>query len=88
MTTITLTETRQVLKDGTKTVFINSEVKAEKEITEEHYNNYIESAPFFRRLGGTETLTKNYTSAGYKVVKMVSKNPDRTEKVIREFNFK
>ena len=85
---ITLKETRFTLKDGTKTVFIVAEDKETREITEEHYNNYIESAPFFRRLGGSETLTRGYTSAGYKVVKMVSKSPCKTEKVIREFNFK
>ena len=85
---ITLTQTRQVLKDGTKTVYIDSQVEPEKEITEEYYNNYVDSAPFFRRLGGSETLTRGYTCQGYKVVKMVSKSPDRTEKVIRTFNFK
>jgi len=85
---ITLTQTHQVLKDGTKTVYIDSQVEPEKEITEEHYNNYVDSAPFFRRLGGSETLTRGYTCQGYKVVKMVSKSPDRTEKVIRTFNFK
>lgn len=85
---ITLTETRQILKDGTKTVYIDSEVKPVKEITEEHYTNYVESAPFFRRLGGVVTLTRGYTCQGYKVVKIVSKSPDRTEKVIRVFNFK
>ena len=85
---ITLTQTHQVLKDGTKTVYIDSQVEPEKEITEEHYNNYVESAPFFRSLGGSETLTRGYTCQGYKVVKVVSKSPDRTEKVIRTFNFK
>lgn len=85
---ITLTQTNQVLKDGTKTVFITEEVLSEKEISEEVYNNYITSAPFFRGLGGSETLTKGYTSAGYKVVKIVSKNPSKDVKTIREFNFK
>ena len=85
---ITLTQTNQVLKDGTKTVFITEEVSSEKEISEEVYNNYITSAPFFRGLGGSETLTKGYTSSGYKVVKIVSKNPSKDVKTIREFNFK
>lgn len=84
---ITLKETRLELKDGTKTVYIVTEEKPSTEITEDHYNNFIESAPFFRSLGGSETLTKGYTCEGYKVVKIVSKAPCKTEKVIREFDF-
>lgn len=83
---IILTENRQAKKLGTKTVYITTETK-ENEITEEQYNNYLSSCSFFRRLGGSETVTKSYTSRGYKPVKLVSVSPDRSEKVIREFKF-
>ena len=83
---ITLNTVRSELKEGTKTVFVQTSNESEV-ITEQVYNNYVTSAPFMRRLGGSETLTKNYTSAGYKVCKIVSKNPSRDEKVERTFNF-
>tara|TARA_R110002020_G_C15822763_1_gene733313 strand:+ start:49 stop:312 length:264 start_codon:yes stop_codon:yes gene_type:complete len=82
---IQLTEERYTLKPGTKTVYLLDETKTE-ELTEEHYDNYITSAPFFRRLGGSETLTRSYTSAGYRVTRIVSKSPDRETKVVRDFD--
>lgn len=84
---ITLKETRLELKEGTKTVFTITEEKPSIEITKDQYNNYVESAPFYRRLGGSETLTRAYTCQGYKVVKIVSRSPCKTEKIIREFDF-
>lgn len=83
---IILTENRQSKKLGTQTVYTTVETKI-KEITEEQYNNYITSCPFFRRLGGSETITKSYTSGGYKPVKLVSVSPDKETKVIRQFKF-
>jgi hypothetical protein len=46
-----------------------------------------DSVGFFRRLGGTETLVKGYTCAGYNPVKLTSTNPDKTAKTIRTFNY-
>ena len=82
----TLTTTKYELKDGTKTVYIET-TQSEEGFTEESYNNIVESAPFFRRLGGSETLTRCYTSQGYKVYRLVSKSPCKTMKTIREFNW-
>jgi hypothetical protein len=61
-----------------------------KEIDLETYNNIVskETLQYFRRLGGTETATKNYTSMGYNVVKLSSISPDKTMKTIREFEIK
>jgi hypothetical protein len=42
---------------------------------------------FFRSLGGSETATRGYTSRGYKVVRLVSTNPWKSERTIREFDF-
>ena len=83
---ITLNEKRYELKAGTKTVFKLIEEET-REITEEYYDNFVNSAPFFRRLGGSEFLVRGYTARGYRVVSMTSKNPERTAKVIRDFDF-
>lgn len=62
----------------------------EKAITEEQYNNITndDTLRWFRRLGGSETAQRCYTSKGYVVFKLISTSPCKTEKVIREFNFK
>ena len=84
--TIKMITTNYALKNGTKTSWLVTESELTN-ITDEQYNNIIEAAPFFRRLGGSETLTREYTSAGFKVVKLVSKSPDRTLKTVRDFYF-
>lgn len=85
-TIITMTKTTYNLKEGTKTVFVQAE-KETKQVSEEQYKNIIEAAPFMRRLGGSETITKSYTCKGYVPVRVISKNPDRDVKVVREFDF-
>lgn len=74
------------LKEGRKTVYNLIETE-EKEFSETQYKNYVEAAPFFRRLGGSETHEKAYTVAGYNVNKITSKSPDRTKKRIARFYF-
>ena len=44
-----------------------------------HPNN----CSFFRRLGGSETLTRCYTSQGFIPVQLVSTSPDRQVKKVR-----
>ena len=83
---ITLTQTTFELKAGTKTAYKQTE-HTTKEIDEQHYKNIIESCPFFRRLGGSETITRAYTSKGYVPVKLTSISPDRQTKIVREFKF-
>lgn len=87
MKTITMTTKTYKLKEGTKTVYeLTSEKSAQ--ITEQQYDS---TAGFdvqrdFRRLGGSETATMGYTSLGYKVIKLISKSPDRSTKIVREFD--
>lgn len=80
MYTIQLTET--TIENGVKTI-------ETKTIDKTQYDNITntETLKWFRRLGGSETATKSYTSRGYNVVKLISKSPDKSIKVIREFNF-
>ena len=81
-----LTTIKYELKAGTKAAY--AEVSREvQDIGEEHYNNLVDSAPFFRRLGGSETLQRCYTQYGYKVYKMISKSPCKQMKTIRELDF-
>jgi len=84
---ITETKKEYNLKEGTKTAWKETETE-ERIIPEEWYTNSVDAAPFFRRLGGSETLQREYTCRGYKVVRIISKSPDRQIKVIREYSFK
>lgn len=88
-TSIILTETRQSKKQGFKNAYETLE-RVTKEITRDQYNKITDekTIKFFRRLGGSESVTKNYTSLGYIPVKIISTSPDKNEKVIREFEIK
>ena len=86
---ITLTKTKLEKNPNTKTTY--KEVSKEvKNIDFEQYDKItnIDTIAWFRRLGGSETATKAYTSQGYKTVKLVSTSPDKQNKTIREFKFK
>ena len=85
---ITMTKSKQELKAGTKTVFVETS-KEVTQITEKEFKNITckDTLSFFRRLGGTETVSKCYTCYGYVPYKVVSKNPTRDEKIVRTFNF-
>jgi hypothetical protein len=77
---VQLIETR--IEGGQKTI-------ERKTIDLIQYNNItnVDTLKWFRRLGGSETAKKNYTSKGYMITKLTSTSPDRTIKVVREFNF-
>lgn len=85
--TITLTKISQTRKPGTKTAWVTNQTEV-REITEAQYNNTVDACPFFRRMGGSETLTREYTSWGYKVTKIISTRPDRNARSIFKFSFK
>lgn len=89
MTTITLTETRYIKNPKTKTTYVEVE-KETKEVTEkEHYLcTNSNTVKWFRRLGGKETISRAYTCAGFRVVKLISTSPDKELKTIREYKFK
>lgn len=42
---------------------------------------------FFRRLGGSEFLSRSYTAYGYIPVKMISCNPSKDIRIVRIFDF-
>jgi hypothetical protein len=86
-TTITLTETSYIKNPDTKTTYIEVE-KEVKEVTEREHYLYFDSVKWFRRLGGSKSITKSYTCNGYVGTKLISTSPDKQIKVVREFNFK
>jgi len=59
------------------------------EISEQQYNNIVgdDTLRFFRRLGGSESATRGYTSCGYVITKLVSTSPDKSRRTIRTFKF-
>lgn len=83
MLQITMTN-KTFTKVGNKWVLQETEVT---NITKEFYDNVVNSAKFFRNLGGYERHTKSYTCIGYIVTHINSINPDRTTKVTRDFKF-
>lgn len=81
-----MTVIKQVKKDGTKNVWIE-DTREVKDVDHQTYKNIVDSAPFFRRLGGSETCQRGYTSRGYNVIRIVSTSPDKQNRTIRMFNF-
>lgn len=80
--------TRFVKKEGTKTVWLEQS-REEHFITESTYHNCVsdDTIRFFRTLGGSETVTREYTKWRYTVTKIVSTSPDKQNKTVREFEF-
>lgn len=77
---------RQVKKPGTKTVWETVETTTDI-FTEEQYNNFINAAPWFRRLGGSCTQQRTYTCRGYLVWRDINTSPDKQNRTITVFNF-
>ena len=86
-TIITLTETR--LTKNPNTTYIVDSKKIETVTEKQHRSTTCnDTVKWFRRLGGSETVQRSYTNAGYLVTKLTSLSPDRQTKVIREYKFK
>ena len=85
---IKLKITKQVKKDGTKTVWIDESIKTENATEQQHkYATNDDTVKWFRRLGGSETVTRSYTSHGYVVTLLVSTSPDKQKRTIRDYTF-
>jgi hypothetical protein len=70
----------------TKTTYILQSEETEI-ITQKEYSNIINSAYFFRNLGGKVSQQKKYTCKGYTVVKDTSVSPTKLYKTVRQFEF-
>lgn len=75
----------------TITTYNNGKLKATevKEITEKEYILLTkdETLKFYRKLGGSETVKRRYTQAGYKVTYLSSISPNKEIKIVRNFKF-
>lgn len=88
MVKIILTQTKYVRKPNTKTAWLETE-REEKECTEREHQlaTCDDTVKWFRRLGGSESVTRAYTYAGYVPVRVVSTSPDKQNRTIREYKF-
>ena len=77
-------EIKNYTKSGSR--WIETGSKKEK-VTREYYCNVVDAIPFFRNLGGKETVQSSYTYNGYLPVFISSLNPSRDEKTTRYFKF-
>ena len=85
-----ITQTKTELKRNPNTKTTYTIVSKETEtITEKqhHLCTCNDTVKWFKRLGGKETVQRNYTNRGYKVVKLISTSPDKETKIVREFSF-
>ena len=60
----------------------------EEIVNEEHHRNITseDTCKFFRRLGGSESVERSYTSQGYIVTQLISMDPRRTVRKVRTFS--
>ena len=88
MYNLTCTTEKQEKKEGTKTVFITTE-KTVEVITEKTYNRHTceDTLRFFRRLGGSEYVSRKYTCRGYNIIRSISTSRCKENRTIRTFNF-
>ena len=88
MLQITMTTEKYVKNPNTKTTYI-SESSETSTIDEQQYRNITsdDTVKYFRRLGGSETVERNYTCHGYKCTKLTSTSPDKSLKIVRKFKF-
>ena len=71
-------------KQGNRWVLVDSFTQ---EIPFEYYLNAVDASPFFKGLGGKESISKSYTVAGYIPVEIRSTSPDGMQKTIRKYDF-
>ena len=86
---IIMTKTSLIKNPNTKTTYIVEDEKT-KQITKQHYENITskQTQKWFRRLGGSETAQRSYTSRGYLITKLTSVSPNKQNKSIYTFKFK
>lgn len=88
MIKIFLTQKEFIKNPATKKTYILKE-EIKEEITPKIYNNLTkeDTLKHFRRLGGSEKAQYSYTCNGYKITKLTSTAPDKSVKIIRNFEF-
>ena len=85
---IEMTMEEYIKKEGNKTFSKKPNTTSTEEITIKEYDNIFSAVSFFKGLGGTETIIKTYTIAGYIPTRLISTSPAKDKKVVRIFNIK
>ena len=85
---IEMTMEEYIKKEGNKTFSKKPNTVLTEEITIKEYDNIFSAIDFFKGLGGTETIIKTYTIAGYIPTRLISTSPAKDKKVVRIFNIK
>lgn len=80
---ITLTK-ENYEKQGSRWVLVD---ESTEEVTFEQYINSVDASPFFKGLGGKESISKSYTIIGLIPVEIRSTSPDGKKKTIRKYKF-
>ena len=85
---IIMCKTVYSLEENKKTVY-KIETVENKTITETELKNITEkeTLKWFKKLGGSESLTMGYTCQGYKPIILKSKSPNKEKMIIREFEY-
>lgn len=80
--------TKHLIRTGKVTYKLTCESET-KEITRQEYKNITadETIKFFKRLGGSESVTREYTCDGYLITEIKSTSPDREKRTVRTFKF-
>jgi hypothetical protein len=86
MVKITLKTLKQV-KTGKVTYKTVEETVTEVTAQQHRQATSAETVKFFKRLGGSEHITRAYTCGGYLPVKVISTSPDRESRTVREYTF-
>jgi len=88
MLQITMTQKNLVKNPNTKTSYIK-ESEEVTQISEREFKNITseDTCKWLRRVGGVESVTRNYTNYGYVVTKLISTSPNKQIKKIRTFDF-
>lgn len=88
---IAVSKVHLIKKPGTKTVWIPDPADPETvEVIDMETVRRItgpDTLGLFRRLGGSETLTRAYTCMGYLPYRLVSTSPDKSRRTVRTFAY-
>lgn len=89
MIQITMVKNTFKKKTGYKNAYQLTETET-KVIDNKQHNllTNIDTCKWFRRLGGSESVSRSYTCNGYFVTKLISTSPDKEIKKVRVFTFK
>ncbi len=82
-----LRKTSYTLRPGTADHDWQMEKAEDRMIDEETYQNIVDATPFLLRIGRTIYQECDNTPAGYVVTRIISRNPARNRRTVREFIF-